>query len=251
MSLRTGIYRHVFSVIEIHRHNPRDRCTISPLSLLLVSLCLCCRCTRFLSPSRCLPVSPISPTSAIAVSIHISIVYISFSFCLALCVLPTLSTSLIFIYASSSSCSFLSFFFLSSCSSLLSLHSFPLLLLLHFTSFPLPPPLCLFLSSFPSSSSSFLLLLLERAAAVSGACTCTQVVGGVGCNARLQQLLRRLAAARDASLGGMDDRYCIDNGAMVAYLGCLMAQQQQFVEIKDALYSQRFRTDHVKVTWRG
>ncbi|OXB71563.1 UNVERIFIED_CONTAM: hypothetical protein H355_007799 [Colinus virginianus] len=89
----------------------------------------------------------------------------------------------------------------------------------------------------------------ERAMALHGADQLL-VVGGVGCNMRLQQLLERMAAARGASLGGMDDRYCIDNGAMVAYVGCLMAQQRQFVDVKDALYSQRFRTDQVKVSWR-
>ncbi|PFH32809.1 O-sialoglycoprotein endopeptidase [Besnoitia besnoiti] len=76
------------------------------------------------------------------------------------------------------------------------------------------------------------------------------VVGGVGCNLRLQQMLNEMALRRGASMGGMDDRYCIDNGAMVAYLGCLMAARGQFVEVNKAHYRQRFRTDEVPVLWR-
>ncbi|KEP64763.1 UNVERIFIED_CONTAM: O-sialoglycoprotein endopeptidase [Hammondia hammondi] len=76
------------------------------------------------------------------------------------------------------------------------------------------------------------------------------VVGGVGCNLRLQEMLKEMAMRRGASMGGMDDRYCIDNGAMVAYLGCLMASKGQFVEVSEAHYRQRFRTDEVPVLWR-
>ncbi|PHJ17458.1 o-sialoglycoprotein endopeptidase [Cystoisospora suis] len=76
------------------------------------------------------------------------------------------------------------------------------------------------------------------------------VVGGVGCNLRLQQMLREMAQARGASMGAMDDRYCIDNGAMVAYVGCLLAAKGQFVDVGKAHYRQRFRTDEVPVLWR-
>ncbi|CBZ52471.1 putative glycoprotease family domain-containing protein [Neospora caninum Liverpool] len=76
------------------------------------------------------------------------------------------------------------------------------------------------------------------------------VVGGVGCNLRLQEMLKEMAIRRGASMGGMDDRYCIDNGAMVAYLGCLMASRGQFVDVSKAQYRQRFRTDEVPVLWR-
>ncbi|KFG62004.1 O-sialoglycoprotein endopeptidase [Toxoplasma gondii RUB] len=76
------------------------------------------------------------------------------------------------------------------------------------------------------------------------------VVGGVGCNLRLQEMLKEMAMRRGASMGGMDDRYCIDNGAMVAYLGCLMASKGQFVDVSKAHYRQRFRTDEVPVLWR-
>lgn len=43
------------------------------------------------------------------------------------------------------------------------------------------------------------------------------IVGGVGCNLRLQEMMGQMAAARGGRLSATDDRYCIDNGAMIAY----------------------------------
>ena len=45
------------------------------------------------------------------------------------------------------------------------------------------------------------------------------LVGGVGCNVRLQSMMQAMVEDRGARLGAMDDRYCIDNGAMIAYAG--------------------------------
>ena len=45
------------------------------------------------------------------------------------------------------------------------------------------------------------------------------LVGGVGCNNRLQKMMEQMAKERAPSLCSMDDRYCIDNGAMIAYAG--------------------------------
>ena len=42
------------------------------------------------------------------------------------------------------------------------------------------------------------------------------IVGGVGCNKRLQEMMECMAQDRNASLCAMDHRYCIDNGAMIA-----------------------------------
>lgn len=77
-----------------------------------------------------------------------------------------------------------------------------------------------------------------------------QVVGGVGCNKRLQEMLREMARRRGCSMGGMDERYCIDNGAMIAYVGLLMFRQGQTINPSESFYRQRFRTDQVEVTWR-
>ena len=47
------------------------------------------------------------------------------------------------------------------------------------------------------------------------------IVGGVGCNERLQEMMKTMCAERGGRLFATDDRYCIDNGAMIAYTGLL------------------------------
>ena len=48
------------------------------------------------------------------------------------------------------------------------------------------------------------------------------IVGGVGCNIRLQEIIKLMLDEWGGNLGSMDDRFCIDNGAMIAYTGYLM-----------------------------
>ena len=47
------------------------------------------------------------------------------------------------------------------------------------------------------------------------------MVGGVGCNERLQEMLQQMAEERGGKMGGIDERYAIDNGAMIAFAGAL------------------------------
>jgi len=51
---------------------------------------------------------------------------------------------------------------------------------------------------------------------------------------------------------GMDDRYCIDNGAMIAWTGLLQfcAENKKGSPLSMTDCTQRFRTDEVLVTWR-
>ena len=49
---------------------------------------------------------------------------------------------------------------------------------------------------------------------------------------------------------GMDSRYCIDNGAMIAQCGLLHYMCGQTTRIEDSQTTQRFRTDTVPTTWR-
>ena len=60
----------------------------------------------------------------------------------------------------------------------------------------------------------------ERAMAHCGANE-VLLVGGVGCNVRLQGMMSTMAQERGGSVCAMDDRYCVDNGAMIAYAGVL------------------------------
>ncbi|GAB0496477.1 hypothetical protein MMPV_007789 [Pyropia vietnamensis] len=62
--------------------------------------------------------------------------------------------------------------------------------------------------------------ITERALAASGQSQ-VLVVGGVGCNLRLQEMLRLMVEARGGVALATDDRYCIDNGAMIAWTGLL------------------------------
>jgi N6-L-threonylcarbamoyladenine synthase len=50
----------------------------------------------------------------------------------------------------------------------------------------------------------------------------------------------------------MDERYCIDNGGMIAYAGVLEyeANGRKGVDLKETVFTQRFRTDEVNVLWR-
>ena len=45
------------------------------------------------------------------------------------------------------------------------------------------------------------------------------IVGGVGCNLRLQEMMEMMVKQRGGVLHGIDSRYAIDNGAMIAQVG--------------------------------
>jgi N6-L-threonylcarbamoyladenine synthase len=78
------------------------------------------------------------------------------------------------------------------------------------------------------------------------------IVGGVGCNLRLQEMIGSMCADRGGTLYGMDSRYCIDNGAMIAQAGMLewMYTGRAGTPLADTWVTQRFRTDEVFVSWR-
>ena len=42
------------------------------------------------------------------------------------------------------------------------------------------------------------------------------IVGGVGCNERLQEMMEIMCKERAAKIYATDMRFCIDNGAMIA-----------------------------------
>jgi N6-L-threonylcarbamoyladenine synthase len=76
------------------------------------------------------------------------------------------------------------------------------------------------------------------------------IVGGVGCNERLQEIVGIMLKERNGQIGKMDERYCIDNGAMIAYTGLLMYQNGFRDNMKSSFFTQRFRTDEVEINWR-
>lgn len=66
-------------------------------------------------------------------------------------------------------------------------------------------------------------MLIETTERAMAHCNSKEVllVGGVGCNLRLQEMMKIMTEARGGSVCAMDERYCIDNGAMIAYAGVL------------------------------
>lgn len=76
------------------------------------------------------------------------------------------------------------------------------------------------------------------------------IVGGVGCNKRLQEMMSDMLKHRGGSLCAIDQRYCIDNGAMIAQAGIFALQHGVITEMKDSWCTQRFRTDQAEITWR-
>jgi N6-L-threonylcarbamoyladenine synthase len=76
------------------------------------------------------------------------------------------------------------------------------------------------------------------------------IVGGVGCNKRLQEMMGIMVEERGGTLCAMDHRYCIDNGAMIAQAGIFALQYGETTALADTWCTQRFRTDQVKTIWR-
>ena len=95
---------------------------------------------------------------------------------------------------------------------------------------------------------SMLIETTERAMSNTGSNE-VMIVGGVACNLRLQEMMGRMAEERGAILYATDERYCIDNGAMIAQAGYLMYANGAKFKLKETTCTQRFRTDEVYVNW--
>lgn len=96
---------------------------------------------------------------------------------------------------------------------------------------------------------AMLVEITERAMAHVGASQ-VLIVGGVGCNERLQQMMGMMAAERGGSVYAIDERFCIDNGIMIAHAGLLQWKMGFRTELKESTFTQRFRTDEVLINWR-
>lgn len=119
--------------------------------------------------------------------------------------------------------------------------------------------------------------ITERAMAHVGAPD-VLIVGGVGCNVRLQEMMGTMAAERGGSTrrvrdnegvegGGrrdsrphptplpppIDDRYCVDNGAMIAWPALLALKaggERAAPPLSETTVTQRYRTDEPVIEWR-
>ena len=73
-------------------------------------------------------------------------------------------------------------------------------------------------------------MLVETTERAMAHCGSSEVllVGGVACNVRLQQMMQIMAAERSGTVCATDERYCIDNGAMIAYAGICGMKKSSF-----------------------
>jgi bifunctional N6-L-threonylcarbamoyladenine synthase / protein kinase Bud32 len=76
------------------------------------------------------------------------------------------------------------------------------------------------------------------------------LVGGVGANHRLQEMLRIMCEDRGARFFVPEQKYLGDNGAMIAYTGKLMLESGISLPIEASRINPSFRSDEVVVTWR-
>lgn len=96
---------------------------------------------------------------------------------------------------------------------------------------------------------AMLVEITERAMAHVGA-TEVLIVGGVGCNERLQEMMKIMTQERNGKIFATDERFCIDNGIMIAHTGLLQFRMGFTTPIEKSACTQRFRTDEVLVNWR-
>jgi len=76
------------------------------------------------------------------------------------------------------------------------------------------------------------------------------LVGGVGANRRLQEMLRCMCEERGARFFVPEQKYLGDNGAMIAYTGKLMLESGTNLPVESSRINPSFRSDEVVVTWR-
>lgn len=74
--------------------------------------------------------------------------------------------------------------------------------------------------------------------------------GGVAANKKLRDMVQTMADERGASFFVPTKDLCVDNGAMIAWLGVLMYNSGVRMKVENSFINQRFRTDMVDVTWR-
>ena len=102
--------------------------------------------------------------------------------------------------------------------------------------------------SLQENAFAMLVEVTERAMAHTGK---NEVLlgGGVAANARLREMVDIMAGERGASCFVPEHEFCVDNGAMMAWLGLLMYDSGTRMALEESKVDQNFRTDYVEVTW--
>jgi len=110
---------------------------------------------------------------------------------------------------------------------------------------PLPDICC----SLQETAFAMCVEVTERALSLTGKKE-VLLVGGVGANARLQEMLCQMCEDRGAQFYVPERKYLGDNGAMIAYTGKLMLESGQPLLIDASQVNPSFRSDEVEVTWK-
>ena len=77
------------------------------------------------------------------------------------------------------------------------------------------------------------------------------LVGGVGANSRLQEMLKTMCDERGAKFMAPPRTYMGDNGAMIAYTGRIMLEAGSTISLAESIVNPYYRSDQVNVTWRS
>lgn len=76
------------------------------------------------------------------------------------------------------------------------------------------------------------------------------LVGGVGANIRLQEMLSLMCNDRNCSFHVPETKYLGDNGSMIAYTGLLMYNCNEFTSIENSFIDASFRPDSMNIEWK-
>jgi len=103
--------------------------------------------------------------------------------------------------------------------------------------------------SFQETAFAMCVEVTERAMSLSSKDE-VLLVGGVGANRRLQEMLSIMCEDRGARCYVPEQKYLGDNGAMIAYTGKLMLESGHSLPIESSQINPSFRSDEVEVTWK-
>ena len=103
--------------------------------------------------------------------------------------------------------------------------------------------------SFQETAFAMLVEVTERAVAHTGKKE-VLLVGGVGANKRLVEMLQTMCDERGINFYAPEKRYMGDNGTMIAHLGYLQYKAGDTTPIEKSAVNPNFRPDEVTVTWK-
>ncbi|MDD2666828.1 MAG: bifunctional N(6)-L-threonylcarbamoyladenine synthase/serine/threonine protein kinase [Methanocellales archaeon] len=102
--------------------------------------------------------------------------------------------------------------------------------------------------SFQETAFAMLVEVTERALAHIGKDD-VLLVGGVGANERLKEMLGIMCKDRGARLYAPEKKFMRDNGVMIAHTGLLMLESGVTLPIEDSAVRPNYRPDDVDVVW--